>query len=150
MRAEALRALYTDSDVVAYVCTGATPCDIGVSARGLEVTPLSLGEATSALALSGIKVEPQRKGRQYFTNIFVREQCRYRPIFSGDTSLSGVTLLPQQVNGFHLLRAYERGSALGWKEYDYAYDTAIRYYRLRRTRCFQANDLGTAVAAGCN
>jgi hypothetical protein len=108
--ADARPARSTQIARCAYVCMEHNRCSFAEFTDGLEVTSVRLGQATPASPRLGIKVEPQHNGLQYFTSLFILEPCRYRLIFAGDTSLSGVKLLRKQRDGFYLLRANERES----------------------------------------
>jgi len=124
MRLEAFRTLYADPDVARYVCVDDGACGIEEFSRQLDVTAVSLNPAGA----EGIQIEPSRKGAQYFSALFLRDQCRYKMVFAPDTTLSGIKLLKRQKNNFYVLRAMERDSAEAWKEYDFAYDPATRQY----------------------
>lgn len=124
MRLEAIRTLYADPDVARYVCVDDGACDIEEFSRQLEVMAVSLSTAGA----EGIQIEPLRKGAQYFSALFLRDQCRYKMVFAPDTTLSGIKLLKKQKNNFYVLRAVERDSAQAWKQYDFAYDPATRQY----------------------
>lgn len=134
MRLEAIRTLYADSDIARYVCVDDGACGVEEFSRQVDVSPVSLNPAGA----EGIQVEPSRQGAQYFSALFLRDQCRYKMVFAPDTTLSGVKLLKKQKNNFYVLRAVERDSAQAWKEYDFAYDPATRQYAEPAVRCFRA------------
>lgn len=85
-----------------------------------------------------IQIEPRRKRTQYFSAIFLQEQCKYNMVFAPDTTLSSVKLLKTNKNNFYIVRAVERDSAEAWKEYDFSFDLRIRKYIARTTRCYKA------------
>lgn len=146
MRTEALRALYSDVELTRYVCVENNDCAFDEFARRVDVQPVTLSPAPAAPA---IQVEPQHKGLQYFSAIFVQDQCKYRMVFAPDTTFSGVKVLKQQRNHYYVLQAVERDSAEAWKEYDFAYDPKERQYGLASTRCYEAH--GTRnVAVSCD
>ncbi|MYN20617.1 hypothetical protein GTP81_28140 [Rugamonas sp. FT107W] len=134
LRLEAIRTLYADPDIARYVCVDDGACGIEEFARQIDVRTVSLSPAGAG----GIQVEPVRKGAQYFSALFLRDQCRYKMVFAPDTTLSDVKLLKKQKNNFYVLRAVERDSAQAWKEYDFAYDPATRQYAEPAARCFSA------------
>jgi hypothetical protein len=138
LRADALRTLYADQDITRYVCVDNEKCSFEDFSRQLETKQISLGpESTTSLA---IQVEPLRKGRQYFSAVYLLDQCKYHMVFAPDTTLSGVKFLKQIKNNFYVLRAIERNSAESWKEYDFAYDSPVRQYNLMKTRCFRMGE----------
>lgn len=133
MRLAAIRTLYADADIARYVCSGNNECSIEEFASRVDVKPVKLNtEGTPA-----IQIEPTRKGNQYFSAIFLQEQCKYNMVFSPDTTLSSVKLLKTTKNRFYIVRAVERDSTHAWKEYDFAYDPATKRYSAPTTRCFQ-------------
>ena len=133
-RLEAIRTLYADSDIARYVCTDNGECSIEEFSKQLDIKEISLNPEGAA----AIQIEPMRKGRQYFSAIFLQDQCRYRMVFAPDTTLSSVKLLKKQKNNFYMVRAVERDSTEAWKEYDFTYDAVAQQYSDPKTRCFRA------------
>ncbi|GGY28613.1 hypothetical protein GCM10007387_08470 [Pseudoduganella albidiflava] len=97
----------------------------------------------------GMQVEPARKGRLYFSAIFVKEKLGYRLAFAPDLGFSDVKLLRQQDGGYYMLRAVERDSAEAWKEFDFRYDPIAQQYIQVRTRCYYVGTSGKVIQAGC-
>lgn len=134
MRSAAIRSLYADADIARYVCIDHVECSIEEFSRQMEVKPVKLNtEGTPA-----IQIEPRRKGNQYFSALFLREQCKYNLVFAPDTTLSSVKLLKTKKHNFYVLRAVERESTEAWKEYDFSYDLESKRYGAPTTRCFRA------------
>lgn len=133
MRLDAIRTLFADPDIARYVCVDNGECSIEEFSGQVEMKMLSLNPEGAA----AIQVEPMRKGKQYFSAIFLQDQCRYRMVFAPDTTLSDVKLLKTQKNHFYMLRAVERDSTEAWKEYEFSYDPVARQYTDPRTRCFR-------------
>lgn len=104
MRRAALRILHKDAELVQYVCVDDANCRFDDIAGRLDVSPIALGPAMPA-----ILVEPQSKGSQYFSAIFIQERCKYRMVFAPDTAFSGVQALPARRNGFNVLRTQGAG-----------------------------------------
>ncbi len=144
MRREALRTLYSDADLVRYVCVENGECDLDAFAALLAVNSVSLGPD----ALAAIQIEPLRKGNQYFSAIFQLAQCKYDMVFAPDTTLSDVKLLKQQKNNYYIMRAVERDSTEAWKEYDFAYDPAAHQYGEPTMRCYRAKG-GKSMTVKC-
>jgi hypothetical protein len=144
MREQAVRALYADADVARYVCVDNGDCAIGEFASKLDVKPVTLGPG-----ITGIQVEPQQKGLQYFSALFRQQDCKYEMVLAPDTTLSSVKLLPRQKNALYMVRAVERDATDVWKEIDFAYDPAQHQYALAATRCYRARG-GKAVTVRCD
>jgi hypothetical protein len=145
LRLDAVRTLYADPDVARYVCVDNGQCGIEEFTSQLEVKPVALSPKGGA----AIQVEPLRKGRQYFSAIFLQDQCKYKMVFAPDTTLSDVKLLKQQKNNFYILRAVERDSTEAWKEYDFAYDPVALQYSEPKTRCYKSAG-GKNVVVKCD
>lgn len=135
MRLDAVGTLYADADIARYVCTDNGECSIEEFSKQLEIKAISLNSEGAA----AIQIEPMRKGKQYFSAIFLQDQCRYRMVFAPDTTLSSVKLLTKQRNNFYMVRGVERDSTEAWKEYDFTYDAVARQYSDPKTRCFRAS-----------
>lgn len=135
MQLAAVRSLYSDPDIARYVCVDNSECTSEEFSRQVEVRAVKLNtEGTPA-----IQIEPRRKGRQYFSAIFLQEQCRYNMVFAPDTTLSSVKLLKTKKNNFYIARAVERDSTEAWKEYDFSFDLATRQYSAPFARCYMAH-----------
>lgn len=134
MQLDAVRTLYADPDISRYVCVDNAECSLEEFSGQIEIKVVSLNPKGAA----AIQVEPMRKGKQYFSAIFLQDQCRYKMVFAPDTTLSDVKLLKTQKNNFYMLRAVERDSTEAWKEYEFSYDPVARQYTDPRTRCFKA------------
>lgn len=130
----AIRSLYSDADIARYVCVDNNECTEEEFSRQLEVRSIRLNtERTPA-----IQIEPRRKGTQYFSAIFLQEQCKYNMVFAPDTTLSSVKLLKTKKNNFYVVRGVERDSAEAWKEYDFSFDLRTRKYSIPTARCYKA------------
>lgn len=135
MRLDAIRSLYSDADIARYVCVDNSECTKEEFSRQLEVRSVTLNaEGTPA-----IQIEPRRKGTQYFSAIFLLEQCKYNMVFAPDTTLSSVKLLKTKKNNFYIVRAVERDSAVAWKEYDFSFDRVNKQYVAPTARCYEAH-----------
>ena len=135
MQLAAIRSLYSDADIARYVCVDNSECTSEEFSRQVEVRTITLNtEGTPA-----IQIEPRRKGTQYFSAIFLQEQCKYNMVFAPDTTLSSVKLLKTKKNNFYIVRAVERNSTEEWKEYDFSFDRATRQYSAPTARCYKAH-----------
>lgn len=138
--AEIVAALFQDAELVSYVCADRDGKCSAVEFGGrLEGRSVDI-KAPSAQPVKAILVEPVRKHRQYFSAIFVKEGTRYREIYSADLSFSGTTILPSVRNGYFMVQGVVRDSNAYWKEVDFIYDSARKYYWPEKTRCFQDVD----------
>lgn len=145
--ADALHALYENSEVLNYVCVENPNCSKDEFVKGLEVKELNLGSDPRAKQ-PALMVEPVRKGRQYFSAVFFRTSIGLRMVFSPDLTLSGLKVLPAVKNRLYVLRGTERNSNVSWKDTDYGYDHKNKQYMPITTRCFQ-DEGGKAVAVKC-
>ena len=134
MQLAAVRTLYADADIARYVCIDNSECSIEEFFSQVSIKAVTLNTAGTP----AIQIEPKRKGTQYFSAIFLQEQCKYKMVFAPDTTLSDVKLLKTKKNNYTIVRAVERESTEAWKEYDFSYDLATRQYRATTTRCFKA------------
>lgn len=145
---EAAQVLFKNTEVVEYVCVENKRCSQDEFAANLDVKPLDLG-ATPRSKVDAILVEPSRKGRQFFSSIFIKQASKYTIIFSPDTTLSGIKIVPEIKSGLHVLRGTERESAESWKEIDYGFDCKSNQYAVIRTRCYQQKE-GKPVRNKCD
>jgi len=114
----AVKALYWGKEITQYVCHD-EPCDINEFAERLSLKKIRL--AKNAHTDDGLQIEPSVKGRQYFSYIYLFDQsaCDYVPVFSADTSFSGVQVLKDVRHGYHTLRAHEQRSIDRFSETDF-------------------------------
>ncbi|WP_165497821.1 hypothetical protein [Pseudoduganella albidiflava] len=145
----ALRTLYDDAEVNRYVCSDDPACDFEEFSSRLDARNVALTSSSAPSFLMGMQVEPARKGRLYFSAIFVKEKLGYRLAFAPDLGFSDVKLLRQQDGGYYMLRAVERDSAEAWKEFDFRYDPIAQQYIQVRTRCYYVGTSGKVIQAGC-
>jgi hypothetical protein len=136
-RSGALRTLYSDADLVRYVCVENSECSFSEFSEQLDVKTVDLNGGHVVAPVPGLQVEPLRKGRQYFSAVFARNGCNYELVFAPDTAFSDLKILKEQKNGFFLLRAVEPCSDQEWKEYDFTYDPSASSYSETRTRCYR-------------
>ena len=134
MQLAAVRTVYADADIARYVCIDISECSIEEFFRQVEIKAVTL----DAAGTPAIQIEPRRKGTQYFSAIFLQEQCKYTMVFAPDTTLSSVKLLKTKKNNYYILRAVEHESTDSWKEYDFSYDLASRQYSKPTAHCFKA------------
>jgi hypothetical protein len=71
MRREAIRAIYSDPDIVRYVCPGGGNCDINEFSQRLDIKTILL----NAKGVKGIQIEPLNKGSQFFLLSFFRNSA---------------------------------------------------------------------------
>jgi hypothetical protein len=134
MQAAAIRSLYADADIARYVCIDNSECSVEEFSREVEVKAVSLNtDGTPA-----IQIAPRRKGKQYFSALFLQEQCKYNLVLAPDTAFSSVKLLNTKKDNFYIARAVERDSTEAWKEYDFSYDRVSKQYSAPTIRCFKA------------
>lgn len=145
---EATQALFKYTEAVEYVCVENESCSHKEFAAKLEVKGLDLGTSPRK-KLDAILVEPSRKGRQFFSAVFIKQAGKYVIIFSPDTTLSGIKIVPEIKSGLHVLRGTERESAESWKEIDYGFDCKSNQYAVIRTRCYQQKE-GKPVRNKCD
>ena len=140
-----LEQLAANDDVKQYVCAEAASCTAQELGEGLAASGLRLKPA--AAADDALLVEPTRKGRQFFSAIFV-DGDNARMVFGPDVSMTGVRVLPRVRNGYYMLRSVSRDSTVEWDEYDFAYDTAKQQYWPAGRKCY-AQVQGKAKARKC-
>ena len=143
MLQEAVRQTFADPDIVRYVCLD-SDCTIEEFSEKIDIKAVALNSKGTA----GIQIEPLLKGKQYFSAIFLKDQCKYRMVFAPDITLSSVRLIKKQKNNFYVVRAVERDSVGAWKEYDFAYDAAVKQYSEPEMRCFRTSG-GKNVVVKC-
>lgn len=144
MRLEAIRTIYSDPDIVRYVCPDSGNCDIHEFSEKLDINTILL----NVKGAKGIQIEPTNKGAQFFSAIFLQEQCKYKMVFPPDITFNGVKILAKQKNNFYVLRATERESAEAWKEYEFSYDATAHQYSDPKTRCFRVSG-GRTTSVKC-
>lgn len=145
---EAARALFQNAEVVEYVCVENKRCSQEEFAAYLDVKEISLG-ATPRKKVDAILVEPSRKGRQFFSAVFVKNAGKFALVFSPDTTLSGIKAMPEIKSDMRVLRGTERESAESWKEIDYGFDLKSKQYSEIRTRCYQQKN-GKPASTKCD
>ncbi|MES2319853.1 MAG: hypothetical protein V4631_20430 [Pseudomonadota bacterium] len=145
---DALQMLYRNQEVMEYVCVGNPTCDESEFLANLDVKEINLSSSPDK-KISAVLVEPTKKGRQYFSAVFVKNACESQMVFSPDTSLSGLKIMTASKNRFYILRGTERDSTESWKETDYGYDSKLKQYTEIKTRCFREKN-GKSVAIKCD
>lgn len=148
VRLEAAQALYENKEIVGYACVEDKSCSWAEFAANLDVKALNLG-ASPRKEVDAILVEPSRKGRQFFSAVFIKQAGKYVIVFSPDTALSGLKIVPEIRGDLHVLRGTERESAESWKETDYGFDCKSNQYAAIRTRCYQQKE-GKTVRNKCD
>jgi len=135
LRSGALRSLYGDSDAVQYVC-GEVECTLQEFIKGLATRRLRL--AAGATVDDALLIEPQRKGRQYFSALYLldRQACFYRLVFAPDVSASSLRLLASVHDNHYDVRSVQRDSADKWREENFSYEASQSRYVSSVTRCF--------------
>lgn len=144
---DALQILYKKPEILAYICVERSNCSKNEFLASLDVKEIILSTRPHE-EIKAIMVEPIKKGRQYFTAIFMISACKSHMIFSPDTSLSGLKVMPNSKNGLHVLRGTERESTESWKETDYGYNLRAKQYAEIGTKCFSEKN-GKTVAVKC-
>lgn len=149
MRTEAIRMLYADPDLTRYVCVANPDCGMDEFAAQLDVTPVALSPSALNSKVQGLLISPTRKGSQFFSAVYMLEQCRYVMVFAPDTTFSDLKVIPKVRSGFYMLRAVERDSADTWKEYDYSFDLGARQYSNASVHCYRFRH-STKTAVPCD
>jgi len=144
---DAVQALYKNSEVLQYICVENLNCSADEFMKGLEVKEVNLSSIPRERRRA-LLVEPVKKGRQFFSAVFLVKDGESRMVFSPDTTLSGLKILPISKNRLYILRGTERESNEAWKETDYGFDRQSQQYKQVATRCFREND-GKSIQVKC-
>lgn len=132
--------LFRDKELVDYVCADSDGhCVVAEFGRRLKSKRIDIA-ASPGRKSEAILVEPVVKHRQYFSAMFAKHGREYREIFSADTSMSGITILPAVRNGYLVVQAVARDSNSDWMETDFVFDPKRAYYRPGKTRCMRELD----------
>jgi hypothetical protein len=144
----ALHTLYKNTELVEYVCVENASCTEGEFAAKIDVKEVNLSSRPQG-KFNALVVEPTKKGKQYFTAIFTADPSRPELIFSPDTSMSGIKIMPNSKNNMRILRSTELESTEAWKQTDYGYDAKTKQYMEIKTTCFHEKN-GKGIAVKCS
>ena len=141
----AVSMLYLDEDVKRYVCNFEARCSEASFLSQLEVKNILFNSKKE-----GLLIEPKAMGKQFFSALFLKEECDYRMIFSPDVSMSGIKMLPVQINGMPKLRATERESNDEWSELEYVFSKKAGIYSFLKKDCYRNAIDNKILKISCN
>jgi hypothetical protein len=143
---EALQSLYSDNELVNYVCGPGTRCSDAEFSSRLDVLQVSISSSTTIP--DGLSVSPKTKGTLFFTGLFLRDGCRYKNVLYPDLSSSGLKITRRIHDGKYVVTSTDRDSRSEWSETDYIFDRAKGTYIVEKTQCFAAI-AGKTISKAC-
>jgi hypothetical protein len=87
----------------------------------------------------GLLIEPLNPAKQFFSAVFLKQNCEYKLVFSPDVSQSGIVFLTKTQNNFPVIRSREHESIDRWSDTEYVYSTNSKSYTGKRKQCFRTS-----------